>query len=89
MSDQSHQSVPGPKLTPEANVLSESTSNPSVVQPVNQSEQLTNAGGNVVPNQSSTSMSPAPLHNGGNCMLKIGGKSKKHHKGKSHKKHRK
>jgi hypothetical protein len=41
----------------------------------------------VVPSTSSTSMSPAPFQRGGNCMLKIGGKSHKKRGAKSHKKH--
>ena len=58
-------------------------------------EPLTNAGSmkpidNVVPNQSSTSMSPAPVKAGGNCMLKQGGRRSAKKKGhKSHKKARK
>lgn len=68
---------------------------------IKDAEALTNSGGNVVPNQSSTSMSPAPVspaptQSGGNCMFKRGGNCKIHRGGncmmqrggrKSHKKH--
>jgi hypothetical protein len=46
-----------------------------------------NVRNTVVPSTSATSMSPASFQRGGNCMLKIGGKSHKTRGAKSHKKH--
>ena len=94
MSDSS-QIMSDPSQTPEAISQQEGTiSDPSVVQPI--TEQLQNAGvnskpiDNVIPNQSTTSMSPAALKYGGNCMLRRGGRrSAKKHGRKSNKKARK
>lgn len=48
-----------------------------------------NGGSNVASSQSATSMSPASIQSGGNCMLRRGGRrnSNKKHSRKSHKKH--
>jgi hypothetical protein len=81
--------------TPEANFQQAgSMSDPTVVKPVE--EELQNAGvntkpiDNVVPNQSATSMSPAPVQSGGNCMLRRGGRRSAKKRGrKSNKKARK
>jgi hypothetical protein len=81
--------------TPEANLQQAGAiSDPTVVVAVE--EPLQNVGvntkpiDNVVPNQSATSMSPAPVQSGGNCMLRRGGRRSAKKRGrKSNKKARK
>jgi hypothetical protein len=68
--------------TPEAAAQATNVSDMTVIKPT---EALTNGGekpiDNVVPNQSSTSMSPAPAQNGGSCMFKRGGSCMVHRGG--------
>jgi hypothetical protein len=82
--------------TPEANAQVSSVSDSSAIKSVSPeidggtpaiSESLTGIRSDVIPNVSSSSMTPAPFQSGGNCMLKKGGKSHKKHGKKSHKKH--
>ena len=92
MSDITPQTIqPDVPQTAQADALSNTISDISVIKPI---EPLANGANkpidNVVPNQSSTSMSPAPVMVGGNCMLKQGGRRSAKKQGrKSHKKARK
>ena len=91
----SDQSQPSAVISQEAGTISVSSETPeskaqtggiSDVSGIKSVEPLANVGGNVVPDQSHTSMSPASFQRGGNCMLRRGGKSQKKRGGKSQKK---
>jgi hypothetical protein len=80
----SQQTDHGVADTPASLARSSIASDPRSIQPI---EVFSNAGGNVIPNPSYTSMSPASIQRGGNCMLKRGGR--RYSKKRGHKSHKK